>query len=302
MKQPQVKIQRRPLSGVFLLNKPEGISSNGALQRVRWLYRAAKGGHTGALDPLATGLLPICLGDATKFSHYLLDADKTYHTVVRLGRTTTTGDREGETVTEHAIPPLDAERIEAVLATLRGPIMQVPPMYSALKKDGRPLYELARQGIEIERPARPVTIHRLILLAFDDQTLTLEVTCSKGTYIRTLAEDIGAGLGCGGYVETLHRTQTGPFVLDESMTIDYLETLDDTTRDALLLPTWAPVADMPRVQLDDGEDFYFCRGQSVMVSQSAGEYLVFAHDKLLGLGRVDDERQLHPKRVMSSHA
>ncbi len=302
MKQPQVKIQRRPLSGVFLLNKPEGISSNGALQKVRWLYRAAKGGHTGALDPLATGLLPICLGEATKFSHYLLDADKTYHTVVRLGRTTTTGDREGETVTEHAIPPLDAERIEAVLATLRGPIMQVPPMYSALKKDGRPLYELARQGIEIERPARPVTIHRLILLAFDDQTLTLEVTCSKGTYIRTLAEDIGAGLGCGGYVETLHRTQTGPFVLDESMTIDYLETLDDTTRDALLLPTWAPVADMPRVQLDDGEDFYFCRGQSVMVSQSAGEYLVFAHDKLLGLGRVDDERQLHPKRVMSSHA
>jgi tRNA pseudouridine55 synthase len=302
MKQPQIKIQRRPLSGVFLLNKPEGISSNGALQRVRWLYRAAKGGHTGALDPLATGLLPICLGEATKFSHYLLDADKTYHTVVRLGRTTTTGDREGETVTEHAIPPLDAERIEAVLATLRGPIMQVPPMYSALKKDGRPLYELARQGIEIERPARPVTIHRLILLAFDDQTLTLEVTCSKGTYIRTLAEDIGAGLGCGGYVETLHRTQTGPFVLDESMTIDYLETLDDTTRDALLLPTWAPVADMPRVQLDDGEDFYFCRGQSVMVSQSAGEYLVFAHDKLLGLGRVDDERQLHPKRVMSSHA
>ncbi len=302
MKQPQVKIQRRPLSGVFLLNKPEGISSNGALQRVRWLYRAAKGGHTGALDPLATGLLPICLGDATKFSHYLLDADKTYHTVVRLGRTTTTGDREGETVTEHAIPPLDAERIEAVLATLRGPIMQVPPMYSALKKDGRPLYELARQGIEIERPARPVTIHRLSLLAFDDQTLTLEVTCSKGTYIRTLAEDIGAGLGCGGYVETLHRTQTGPFVLDESMTIDYLETLDDTTRDALLLPTWAPVADMPRVQLDDGEDFYFCRGQAVMVAQSAGEYLVFAHDKLLGLGRVDDERQLHPKRVMSSHA
>lgn len=302
MKQPQVKIQRRPLSGVFLLNKPEGISSNGALQKVRWLYRAAKGGHTGALDPLATGLLPICLGEATKFSHYLLDADKTYHTVVRLGRTTTTGDREGETVTEHAIPPLDAERIDAVLATLRGPIMQVPPMYSALKKDGRPLYELARQGIEIERPARPVTIHRLILLAFDDQTLTLEVTCSKGTYIRTLAEDIGAGLGCGGYVETLHRTQTGPFVLDESMTIDYLETLDDTTRDALLLPTWAPVADMPRVQLDDGEDFYFCRGQSVMVSQSAGEYLVFAHDKLLGLGRVDDERQLHPKRVMSSHA
>jgi tRNA pseudouridine55 synthase len=298
MKQPQVKIQRRPLSGVFLLNKPEGISSNGALQKVRWLYRAAKGGHTGALDPLATGLLPICLGEATKFSHYLLDADKTYHTVVRLGRTTTTGDREGETVTEHVIPSLDAERIEAVLATLRGPIMQVPPMYSALKKDGRPLYELARQGIEIERPARPVTIHRLILLAFDDQTLTLEVTCSKGTYIRTLAEDIGAGLGCGGYVETLHRTQTGPFVLDESMTIEYLETLDDAARDALLLPTWAPVADMPRVQLDDGEDFYFCRGQSVMVGEPMGEYLVFTHDKLLGIGHVDDERQLHPKRVM----
>jgi tRNA pseudouridine55 synthase len=300
MKQPQVKIKRRALSGVFLLNKPEGYSSNGALQKVRWLYLAEKGGHTGALDPLATGLLPICLGEATKFSHYLLDSDKTYRTVVRLGRTTTTGDREGETLVEKPVPALTDAVIESALARLRGPIMQVPPMYSALKKDGRPLYELARQGIEIERPARPVTIHRLVLLAFDDNSLTLDVECSKGTYIRTLAEDIGAALGCGAHVETLHRTQTGPFVLDESMTIEYLESLSEAERDALLLPTWAPVDHMRRIQLDDGEDFYFCRGQSVMVDATEGEALAFAHTRFLGLGCVDDERQFHPKRVMVS--
>lgn len=295
---PKAKIQRRALSGVFLLNKPIGISSNAALQKVRWLYRADKGGHTGALDPLATGLLPICLGEATKFSHYLLDADKAYRTVVRLGRTTTTADREGDTLQQRDVPPLSAEQIEQVLCAFRGDILQVPPMYSALKKDGRPLYELARLGITVDRPARPVTIKNLQLIDFDTQTLTLDVLCTKGTYIRTLAEDIGEALGCGAHVEVLHRTQTGPFVLNESMTIDYLESLDEAARDALLLPTYTSVQHLPRIDLDDGEDFYFCRGQSVMVQAVVGEALAFAKGDFIGLGRVDDERQFHPKRVV----
>lgn len=299
-KKQQQKIQRRPVHGVILLNKPLGISSNAALQKVRWIFRAEKGGHTGALDPLATGLLPICLGEATKFSHYLLDADKTYQTVVKLGETTTTADSEGEILEQKPVPALTPELIEQALAQFRGPIMQVPPMYSALKKDGRPLYELARAGIEIERPARPVTIHSLTLDGFTADTLTLSVGCSKGTYIRTLAEDIGAALGCGGHVIQLHRTQTGLFQLDEGMTIEYLESLDDAQRDALLLPVYEPVASMQRVQLDHGEDFYFCRGQAVMIgNEPQGESLVFAKERFLGVGLVDDTRQVHPKRLVN---
>ncbi len=299
MSDPRPKLIRRAISGVLLLNKPLGYSSNGILQKVRWLYRAQKGGHTGALDPLATGLLPICLGEATKFSHHLLDADKTYRTVVQLGATTTTADREGEVLVERPVPPLSEALIESVLTQYRGPIMQVPPMYSALKKDGRPLYELARQGIEIEREARPVTIHALQLDAFDATTLTLTVKCSKGTYIRTLAEDIGEALGCGAHVAILHRTQTGPFDLDPTITLEYLESLDDAGRDALLLPTYAPIAHMPRIDLTTDEAIYFCRGQAIHAGNvKPGEMLVFEHGKFLGLGKVDRLRKLHPKRVM----
>lgn len=300
MSDPRPKIIRRAVSGVFLLNKPLGYSSNGILQKVRWLYRAQKAGHTGALDPLATGLLPICLGEATKFSHYLLDSDKTYQTVVQLGATTTTGDREGEVVDEFAIPALNPDVIEAVLAQFRGPIMQVPPMYSALKKDGRPLYELARQGIEIERPARPVTIYDLTLDGFDATTLTLTVKCSKGTYIRTLAEDIGAALGSGGHVAKLHRTQTASFVLDEHNTIEYLESLDEPARDALLLPTYAAIDYLPRIDLTLDEAIYFSRGQAINAGNIAeGETLAFENGRFLGLGVVDKQKRLNPKRVVN---
>jgi tRNA pseudouridine55 synthase len=192
------KIQRRPISGVFLLNKPLDISSNAALQKVRWLYRAEKAGHTGALDPLATGLLPICLGEATKFSHYLLESVKRYQTTVKLGQTTTTGDVEGEVLQQRPVPELTPEKIEQILEQFRGDIQQVPPMYSALKKHGKPLYELARQGIVVEREARPITIYQLQLIEFTQDSLTLDVICSKGTYIRVLGEDIGEALGCGG--------------------------------------------------------------------------------------------------------
>ena len=300
MNQPRQKIQRRPVNGMILLNKPLGLSSNAALQKVRWIFRAQKGGHTGALDPLATGLLPLCLGEATKFSHYLLNADKTYLTTIQLGATTTTADAEGEILEQFTIPELSEDIIEQALAGLRGDIMQVPPMFSALKKDGRPLYELARAGIEIERPARPVTIHQLSLDSFNDDTISLIVRCSKGTYIRTLAEDIGKALGSGAYVKSLHRTQTGHFNLDEGMTIEYLESLTEDQRDALLLPVYESIQHFPRVQLDHGEDFYFCRGQSVMVgNEPMGESLVFAHDRFLGVGNVTDERQVQPKRLVN---
>lgn len=299
-KSQQQKIQRRPVNGIILLNKPLGISSNAALQKVRWIFRAQKGGHTGALDPLATGLLPLCLGEATKFSHYLLDANKSYQTTIQLGAITTTADAEGEVVEEFDIPALTEDMIEQALAGLRGTILQVPPMFSALKKDGRPLYELAREGIEIDRPARPVTIHALDLVGFTADSISLNVSCSKGTYIRTLAEDIAKALGTGAYVKTLHRTQTGHFSLDEGMTIEYLESLTEQERDALLLPVYESIKHFPRVQLDDGEDFYFCRGQSVMIgNEPMGESLVFAHDRFLGVGNVTDERQVQPKRLVN---
>ena len=299
-KASSTKIIRRAVNGIILLNKPLGLSSNAALQKVRWLFRAQKGGHTGALDPLATGLLPLCFGEATKFSHYLLDADKTYQTTIQLGATTTTADAEGEILQQFAIPELDESKILAVLDQFKGNILQVPPMYSALKKDGRPLYELAREGIEIERPARPVTIYSLELNGFTADTISLTVRCSKGTYIRTLGEDIGKALGSGAYVISLHRTQTGHFSLDEGMTIEYLESLTEAERDALLLPVYESVKDFPRVNLEHGEDVYFCRGQAVMISGlPQGETLVFADERFLGLGMVTDEQQLQPKRVVN---
>ena len=294
------KISYRHLSGVFLLNKPLGLSSNCALQKVRRLFNAQKAGHTGALDPLATGLLPICLGEATKFSHYLLDSTKRYQTTVKLGQTTTTGDVEGEILLQREVPALTAERIEAVLQQFRGDIQQVPPMYSALKRDGRPLYELARQGIEIERQARPVSIYQLTLLDFTQDRLVLEVTCSKGTYIRVLGEDIGEALGCGGHLIHLHRTQTGHFELIPSYTLEYLETLTSPERDALLLPVYAPVEHLPRVQLPEGREKYFGSGQESNIEHdAAAEVLVFDGDRCLGLAEITDQKRLVPKRLLN---
>lgn len=290
----------RALNGVFLLNKPLGLSSNSALQKVRRLFNAQKAGHTGALDPLATGLLPICLGEATKFSHYLLDSTKRYQTTVKLGQTTATGDVEGEILQQRDVPVLTEANIEQVLEQFRGDIKQVPPMYSALKREGRPLYELARQGIEIEREARPVTIYELKLLSFTEDSLTLDVTCSKGTYIRVLGEDIGEALGCGGHLTKLHRTQTGHFELIPSYTLEYLETLTSPERDALLLPVYAPVEHLPRVQLPEGREKYFCNGQESNIEHdAAAEVLVFDGDRCLGLAEITDKKRLVPKRLLN---
>ena len=300
MKKTSPKIQRRHLSGVFLLNKPLGISSNAALQRVRWLYRAEKGGHTGALDPLASGLLPICLGEATKFSHYLLDSTKRYQTTIHLGHSTTTGDVEGDVLFEQAVPELTQAKIEQVLATFVGGIQQVPPMYSALKKEGRPLYELARKGIEIEREARPITIEALELLSFTENSLTLDVTCSKGTYIRVLGEDIAKALNTFGHLTYLHRIKTGQFDLIPSYTIEYLESLTEFERDALLLPVFAPVDHFTRVQVPQGRAEYFSRGMESNIEHAAEtEVLVFDGEKCLGLAEITDKKRLVPKRVLN---
>ncbi len=300
MKSSASKAPRRHLSGVFLLNKPLGISSNAALQKVRWLYRAQKAGHTGALDPLASGLLPICLGEATKFSHYLLESTKRYQTTVFLGHSTTTGDVEGEVLLEQAVPELTEENIQAVLAQFTGEIQQVPPMYSALKKEGRPLYELARQGIEIERESRPISIYAIELLSFDANSITLDVTCSKGTYIRVLGEDIAKALGSYGHLSYLHRIQTGHFDLIPSYTIEYLESLDEAERDALLLPVYAPVAHFPRIQVPEGRAEYFCRGMESNIDHAAAEQvLVFDGEKCLGLAQINDKKRLIPKRVLN---
>lgn len=300
MKKTSPKIQRRHLSGVFLLNKPLGISSNAALQRVRWLYRAEKGGHTGALDPLASGLLPICLGEATKFSHYLLDSTKRYQTTIYLGHSTTTGDVEGDVLLEQAVPELTQAKIEQVLATFVGDIQQVPPMYSALKKEGRPLYELARKGIEIEREARPITIEALELLSFTENSLTLDVTCSKGTYIRVLGEDIAKALNTFGHLTYLHRIKTGQFDLIPSYTIEYLESLTEFERDALLLPVFAPVDHFTRVQVPQGRAEYFSRGMESNIEHAAEtEVLVFDGEKCLGLAEITDKKRLVPKRVLN---
>lgn len=300
MKSSASKIQRRAVNGVFLLNKPLGISSNAALQKVRWLYRAQKAGHTGALDPLASGLLPICLGEATKFSHFLLDSVKRYQTTIQLGHSTTTGDVEGERLLEQAVPELTKELIEAVLVQFMGDIQQVPPMYSALKKDGRPLYELARKGIEIEREARPVTISAIELLSFTADSVTLDITCSKGTYIRVLGEDIAKALGTYSHLTYLHRIKTGHFDLIPSYTIEYLESLSEQEREALLLPVYAPVDHFPKVQVPEGRSEYFSRGMESNIEHTAeAQVLVFDGEKCLGLAEITDKKRLVPKRVLN---
>ncbi len=250
--QSRPRTQKRALHGVLLLDKPLGLSSNDALQKVRRLLRAEKAGHTGTLDPLATGLLPLCFGAATKFSQLNLEADKCYAASLKLGVRTTTGDREGEVLETRAVA-FDSVRLQEALATLRGAIDQVPPMHSALKVDGKALYQLARAGLEVERAPRRVTIHALELLSHEADTMQLFVRCSKGTYIRTLAEDLGERLGCGAHLSALRRTQSGPLCLDAAVTLEQLEGMTDAER---LMQLHAPdllLADCPLIRLDGDE-------------------------------------------------
>lgn len=259
MSEPRARVPRRAVHGVLRLDKPAGVSSNDALQRAKRLYRAEKAGHTGTLDPLASGLLPLCFGAATKFAQASLDADKAYRATLALGVTTTTGDAEGAVVERRAVE-VDRAAIEAACARFVGPIEQVPPMHSALKRGGRALYHYARAGVGVERAPRRVTIHALDIVAWHDATLVVDVRCSKGTYVRTLAEDLGAALGCGAHLAALRRTASGALALEGAVTLEALEALDEARRDALLLPPDALVAHWPRVALPDGEAGRFLTG------------------------------------------
>lgn len=241
---------KRPLNGILLLDKPQGVSSNTALQQARRLYRAAKAGHTGVLDPLATGLLPVCFGEATKFAQYLLDADKAYTATLKLGEATTTGDAEGKIIAR-ADQPLALPEFQAACAHFTGPIRQVPPMFSALKHEGRPLYEYARRSIEIERPARNVTLYAIDIREFAPPRAVIDVRCSKGTYIRTLAEDLAKHLGTFAHLTALRRTATAGFNIADSHNLPQLAELDDAARDALLLPCDVLVQHLPAIALDD---------------------------------------------------
>lgn len=265
MHAPRTRVQRRPVHGVLLLDKPLGFSSNDALQKAKWLLRAEKAGHTGTLDPLASGVLPLCFGAATKFSQMQLDAAKTYRATVRLGIRTATGDAEGEVVQERPVDIAEVERLlSEVVRRFTGPILQVPPMHSALKRDGKPLYEYARQGIEVERVARAVEIHALnAALAVDPRGLPaieLVVSCSKGTYIRTLGEDIGEALGCGGHLTLLRRTRTGHYGVEQAVTLQAFEAMDEAARTACLLPVDSLLPDHDRVTLAGDDVSRFLSG------------------------------------------
>lgn len=254
---PRPKIARRALDGVLLLDKPLGLSSNDALIKAKRLFLAKKAGHTGTLDPLATGLLPLCFGEATKFSQDLLEADKTYEATMRLGMRTTTGDAEGEAIDERAVT-CDEAAVRDAMTRFLGEIVQIPPMYSALKRDGKPLYEYARAGQTVEREGRNVTIHALEMIACALPLVTFRVTCSKGTYVRTLAEDIGETLGCGAHLTALRRTGVGALTLDHAVTLDALANIDETARDAWLQPVDALLSTFPEVRLDDDATRRFC--------------------------------------------
>jgi tRNA pseudouridine55 synthase len=294
----------RDVSGILLLDKPVGVTSNQALQAVKRLYHARKAGHTGSLDPLATGLLPLCLGEATKISAYLLDADKRYWVRVRLGTVTTTGDAEGEVVETRPVVGIDEARVREVLAGFLGTIRQLPPMYSALKHQGQRLYKLAREGVEVEREPRAVTIHAIMLLHLDGEEFEMEVHCSKGTYVRTLAEDIGAALDCGGYVSALRRTGVGPYLADRMVDLPEIERRAEEgleALDALLLPVDSAVGHWPEVKLSEDAAYYLKLGQPVLVPRAPPNgwlRLYDARGRFLGVGEIDDDGKVAPRRLM----
>ena len=302
----QVKRIRRNVSGILVLDKPRGFSSNAALQKVRWLLNAEKAGHTGSLDPLATGVLPLCFGEATKFSQYLLDADKGYETVAQLGVTTTTGDAEGE-VTHRQPVDVSREALEAALPGFRGDIQQIPPMYSALKRDGQPLYKLARAGEVVEREARSVTIARLELLDFEADRARLAVACSKGTYIRTLVEDLGQQLRCGAHVAELRRTQAGPYSLAQAISLETLEQVHAEggaeALDQFLLPSDSGLEHWPLIQLSEHSAYYWLHGQPVRAPEAPkfGMLRVQDHNgRFIGIGEVSEDGRIAPRRLIRS--
>ena len=294
----QVKKTWKQVDGVLLLDKPIGLTSNDALQKARRLFSAAKGGHTGTLDPMATGLLPLCFGEATKFSADLLNADKTYEALVKLGVTTDSGDADGKII-ETLTVNVEKDDIFRVLPQFTGAILQIPPMHSALKRDGRPLYELARQGIVVEREARAVTIHAIDFLDFSGDTLSIRVACSKGTYIRVLASDIGNALGCGAHLIGLRRTVVADLSLVNTVTLAELEALDESQRLARLQPVDALLLSLPILAVEGEAAERFRHGNPIDLPEGySGKIRVYADERLIGVGEPGSDGRLWPKRLV----
>ena len=295
----------RNIDGIVLLDKPLGMTSNAALQKVKRLFNANKAGHTGSLDPLASGLLPICLGEATKVSSYLLDSNKAYVGTCKLGVRTSTADAEGDVLEQRPVGEYSEAQINAVLAKFTGSIEQIPPMHSAIKQGGQPLYKLAHQGIEVERQPRTIHIYELRQTRFAGDELDIEMRCSKGTYVRTLAEEIGRELGCGAHLCALRRTQVGPFTLETAVTLESLEQLATEGFEALdshILPIEQALADWPEVQLTENSAFYLCRGQPIQVAKAPTSGLVrlSSNRRFLGIGEILDDGRVAPRRLLKS--
>lgn len=301
----------RDIHGVLLLDKPQGLSSNDALQKVKRIYNANRAGHTGALDPLATGMLPICLGEATKFSQYLLDSDKRYRVIARLGQRTDTSDADGNVVEVRPVTFSD-EQLASALESFRGDTMQVPTMFSALKYQGKPLYEYARQGIEVPREPRPITVYELLFIRHEGDELELEVHCSKGTYIRTIIDDLGEKLGCGAHVIFLRRLAVSKYPIERMVTLEQLKSLVEQAEaqgtpasellDPLLMPMDSPAADYPLVNIPLTSSVYFKNGNPVRAAGAPQEGLVRVTEgeegKFLGMGEIDDEGRVAPRRLV----
>lgn len=301
----------RDIHGVLLLDKPEGASSNDVLQKVKRLYNANRAGHTGALDPLATGMLPVCLGEATKFSQYLLDSDKRYRVIAKLGQRTDTSDADGLVVEERPMT-FSATELASALDSFRGDTMQVPSMYSALKYQGKKLYEYARQGIEVPREARPITVYELLFIRHEGDELELEIHCSKGTYIRTIIDDLGEKLGCGAHVTTLRRLAVSRYPVDRMVTLEHLQALVAQAEeqdipaaqllDPLLMPMDSPAEDFPVVNLPLTSSVYFKNGNPVRTADVQVHGLVRVTEgeegKFIGMGEIDDEGRVAPRRLV----
>lgn len=296
-------MRKRQISGVLLLDKPPGFTSNAALQKVKRLFQADKAGHTGTLDPLATGLLPVCLGEATKFSQGLLDSGKIYQAVVKLGETTSTGDAEGEILSIQAVN-VSRARVEKALNRLQGSVSQIPPMYSALKHRGKPLYAYAREGKQVERAPRKVHIETLRLDNITGQEIKITIHCSKGTYVRVLAEDLGEMLGCGAYLKALRRTGVGPFHLNEALTLPQLEAMNMEQRDASLLPVDSLLRALPKILLEDKNSRNFLQGNAISQAASSASGMARIYNMkqiFIGLGEITDEGKIRPKRLLYAH-
>lgn len=301
------KSRGRSISGILLLDKPLEMSSNKALQIVKRLFNANKAGHTGSLDPLATGMLPICLGEATKVSQYLLEADKVYQVSFKLGERTATGDAEGEVIETKPFESITEEQVQSVIPQFLGDLEQVPPMYSALKHDGQRLYELARKGIEVERKSRHIHISEIELLSFVEGVVELKVACSKGTYIRTLAEDIAKVLETVSYVTKLHRLEVGSFKDFPMVTIEELEQLAEEGElqlDKKLLPVDIGIMNLPELRLNDDLSYYMCLGQPVQVPKAPTSGLVrlYSEKRFLGIGEIKSDGLVAPKRLMNTQS